>query len=145
MHGRPILPLKLWPADDLVVAAQRGEDAAVEYLITEYPPMRSLIASLKHSVDPRNVAPTELEAAARLAVIEALRGFDPRRGVRFTTYAYYYIRGEMLNALYPHVERRRDAEDQPGRVRLVSLDRLADEEPDGTDGYEAELLNQDPD
>jgi len=143
MHGKAIVPLKLWSEDQIVAAAQAGEDPAVEYLTTEYPPMRSLIASLRRSVDPRNVAPAEIEAAARLAILEALQGFDSERGVRFGTYAYHFIRGAMLKALYPHVERRRDPEDESDRIRLVPLNGPS-EEDSASDGYESEMRRQDP-
>lgn len=41
----------------------------------------------------------ELEAWGRLGLVEAQRRFDPERGVRFSTFAYYRIRGAMIDGL----------------------------------------------
>ncbi len=144
MHGKDTIPTRFWSEGRLIGAAQSGNSRAVEYLVTMYPPVRSLIGSLKRSVDPHNVAPAELEAAGRLAVLEALRGFDRERGVRFTTYAYHFIRGAMLAELYPHVERRRDSQGTPNRLRLVSFDEQYDDDAEDVDGYERELHRRDP-
>jgi RNA polymerase sigma factor (sigma-70 family) len=129
----------------LIREAQAGDARAVAYLLTEYPAVRALIGSLRRSIDPLNVARDELESAGRLAVLEALGSFDGERGVKFTTYAYHFIRGAMLAELYPYVERRRESEDAPERLKLVSLKRgFDDESSDDYDGYESELLSRDP-
>lgn len=41
----------------------------------------------------------DLECAARLGVLLALRRFDPGRGVRFTTYAWWCVRGSLTQAV----------------------------------------------
>lgn len=128
----------------LICQAQSGDSQAIEYLLTEYGPVRALLCSLRRSVDPLNVAPDELESAGQLAVLEALRGFDTERGAKFTTYAYHFIRGAMLAELYPYVERRRESENGARRVRLVSVIQGFDGE-DAGHGYESELLSHDPD
>ena len=44
----------------------------------------------------------ELTAAAALGLVEAAEKFDPRRGVSFSTFAYYRIRGAMFDAIRQH-------------------------------------------
>jgi RNA polymerase sigma factor (sigma-70 family) len=146
MNGKAGNTLSYRFEGQLIRQAQSGDCQAVEYLLTDYGPMRALLCSLRRSVDPLNVAPDELESVGRLAVLEALRGFDAERGVKFTTYAYHFIRGAMLAELYPCVERRREREGGARRVRLVSVTRGFDgEDSDAGDGYESELLSHDPD
>ena len=55
------------------------------------------------------------DVESRIRLIEAVERFDPTRGVRFSTFAVYRIRGRMLNAF-----ERRGAE--------LSLDQLLAEE-----------------
>ena len=48
---------------------------------------------------PRHVDPEALESDAVLGLLLAARSFDPARGVAFTTYAAWRIRGAMLDGL----------------------------------------------
>jgi RNA polymerase sigma factor (sigma-70 family) len=144
MYGKAGNTLNYRFEEQLIRQAQSGDRQAIEYLLTEYAPFRALFYSLRRSIDPLNTAPDELESAGRLAVLEALRGFDAERGAKFSTYAYHFIRGAMLAELYPYVERRRGSEEWPERVRLVALTRRIDSE-DGSDAFESDLLSRDPD
>jgi RNA polymerase sigma factor (sigma-70 family) len=143
MNGKASVPQNYRSEDHLIREAKSGDHRAVEYLLTEHPPVLRLLGSLRRSVDPLEVAPADLESAGRLAVLEALQRFDPLRGVKFTTYAYYFIRGAMLAELYPYVERRRERASGSERVRLVSLNRDDDECGDDSDGCERELFARD--
>lgn len=143
MNGKASIPQKYRSEDHLVREAKSGNRRAVECLVTEHPPLLRLITSLRRSIDPLDLASADLESAGRLAVLEALRGFDLERGTKFTTYAYHFIRGAMLAELYPYVERRRKREDGSERVRLVSLNRGDHECGDESDGYESELFARD--
>ena len=125
MSGKYIVPQQYRSEERLVYAAQNGDHRAVEHLVIEHPPMRSIIAMLKRRVDPTSRASDDLEGSARLSILEALRTFNPARGVRFTTYAYYFIRGAMLETLYPSAERYRH-NGVAARVRLVSLEEPSD-------------------
>lgn len=143
MDGKASVPQNFRSEDHVIREAKSGDLLAVEYLLTEHPPVLRLIGSLRRSVDPLELAHADLESAGRLAVLEALQRFDPERGVKFTTYAYHYIRGAMLAELYPHVERRRERRGGSERVRLVSLNRDDNEGGDDSNGYERELFARD--
>lgn len=142
MNGRLSVPEKYRSELALVRAAQSGDCRATEYLLTQHPPVLALLASLRRSIDSFNLAAADLEAAGRLALLEALQRFDAGRGAKFTTYAYHYVRGAMLAELYPHVERRRERSNGADRVTLVAL---AGQDADRAAGYESDLLAHDPD
>jgi RNA polymerase sigma factor (sigma-70 family) len=143
MSGKYIVPLQHRSEQQLVSAAKDGDHSAIEQLAINHPPIRSIIATLKRRLDPGNRAQDDLEGAARLAVLEALRTYKPLRGARFSTYAYYFIRGAILKTLYPSSERyRRDGTLQ--RIRHVSLEGPADPAAEHP-GHELELLKNDAD
>jgi RNA polymerase sigma factor (sigma-70 family) len=127
----------------LVHAARHGDQRAVEHLVLWHPPMRALIGSLKRRLDPNGRFADDLEGIARLAVLEALRSFKPDRGARFTTYAYYFVKGDILKALYPANERVGDKE-MSARIRFVPLENVDDPESDHVWNREQQLLNSDP-
>jgi RNA polymerase sigma factor FliA len=65
---------------------------------------------------PRSVDVEELESDAFLGLMRAAAGFDPGRGVAFTTYASTRINGAMLDGLR---ERAHVPRGQP-RFRMVA-------------------------
>jgi len=143
MSGKHIVPLQYRSEQDLVSAARDGDDRAIEHLAISHPPIRSIITTLKRRLDPGSRAQDDLEGAARLAVLEALRAYKPARGARFSTYAYYFIRGAMLKMLYPNSERYRD-NGTLQRVRHISLETPADADCEHP-GHDLEMLKNDAD
>jgi RNA polymerase sigma factor (sigma-70 family) len=145
MNGKASVPQKYRSESCLIRDAQSGDSRAAEYLLTQHPPVLALLASLRRSIDPLNLAPADLESAGRLALLEALQRFDPGRGAKFATYAYHFVRGAMLAELYPHVERRRERARGDERLKLVALAGPGPQDADADDGYERDLLARDPD
>jgi len=141
MHGKELVPLKRWSESDLVHAARLGNRTAIEYLLLEHMPLQRIVKSLARSLDPRSLAGDELIAAARLGIVEALRRFDPGQGVGFRTYAYYFIRGEMIRALYSQGLQREWNRGRP-LPKLVPLSAESDGEG-AEKTFEAELLARD--
>jgi RNA polymerase sigma factor (sigma-70 family) len=141
VYGKELIPLKRWSELDLVNAARQESHPAIEYLVVGYGPIQRVIKSLARSVDPYDLAGDELTAAARLGILEALRRFDPDRGVRFITYAYSFIRGEMIKARYSQGRRREWDAGRPS-PRLVPLSTESDEEAT-EQSWEAELYARD--
>jgi len=82
-------------ADELELArrAHEGDTAAGQKVIT---------ANLRHVVPIAlryrryGVPVSELIAEGNLALLRALAGFEPQRGLRFATYANYWIRADVL-------------------------------------------------
>ncbi|HEX4167448.1 MAG TPA: sigma-70 family RNA polymerase sigma factor [Bryobacteraceae bacterium] len=48
---------------------------------------------------PSNVTQADLESAAEFGLVQAARAFDPERGISFTTFAYYRIRGAIFDEI----------------------------------------------
>lgn len=136
-----------------MLAAKAGDLKALEALITEDGPLRRMYRGLIRKLDPEKRAdrwepapchgmPNEAEAAAHLGVIEALRRYDPRRGVSFTTFAYPFIKRAILDALYGKTYQKAG---QPVRLAMVAFEvPCAEEDERGMPGTEAELLASDP-
>lgn len=66
-------------------------------VLAEY---RGLIRSVAHTVRRRYGLPfdlEEMEAAGAEGLLEATRAYDPARGYQFSTFAYYRIRGAIVD------------------------------------------------
>jgi RNA polymerase sigma factor (sigma-70 family) len=120
MYGKNAVHLDCCSEEELVSAAKASDAVALERLLESYPPIQGIIRSLSRRYDPDGHAREELGAAARLGLIEALRRFEPGREVKFTTYAFNSVRGEMLKALYSQSQRREWRAGRP-RIALVPL------------------------
>lgn len=91
-------------------------------LIEAYQP---LVFKLVMRVRPPDPVLMDMIQEGTVGLIEAVERFDHERGVRFSTFATYRIRGRVLNSL------RRDwtldySLDQEGQGELTLGDRLAD-------------------
>lgn len=76
-----------------------GPSSVVRQRIEECQGMvRSLALSISRKL-PANVELDDLIAYGQLGLSEAARDFDPGRGSRFSTYAYYRIRGAIYDGL----------------------------------------------
>jgi RNA polymerase sigma factor for flagellar operon FliA len=60
--------------------------------------VRSLAVAIRRKLPP-NVDLEDLVAYGQIGLVEAARDFDPARGGRFSTYAYYRIRGAIYDGL----------------------------------------------
>jgi RNA polymerase sigma factor (sigma-70 family) len=68
----------------------------------------------------------ELESAAALGLVHAVRRFDPSRGVKLATYICYAVKGEMRHALRRALRRWAGERPLPGRPGSMSSNRLPD-------------------
>ena len=57
------------------------------------------LARVRHSSTPCTVTLEDLEGTALLGLTQAARTYDPTRGTKFTTWAYYRILGAMVDEL----------------------------------------------
>lgn len=82
---------------------------------------------------PAHVSRDELMSAGLLALVQAARGFDPERGVSFTSYAATRVRGAIVDELRSRdwasrAVRRREREVESARSTLaVQLGRSAED------------------
>ena len=76
-----------------------GPDPLVQQRIEECQGLvRSLALSIRRKLPP-TVELEDLIAYGQVGLGEAARDFDPDRGSRFSTYAYYRIRGAIYDGL----------------------------------------------
>jgi RNA polymerase sigma factor for flagellar operon FliA len=76
------------------------EDADREKLVQEHLGyVRSVAAKVKRELNSPNVDFDELVAYGSRGLMEAAQRFDPARGVAFTTFSYYRIRGAIFDGL----------------------------------------------
>ncbi|GAB6280503.1 MAG: sigma-70 family RNA polymerase sigma factor [Thermovirga sp.] len=73
-----------------------GDDNAREQLILSYRPLVFWIAR-KFRVAPQRYQ--DLVQEGMIALIKAVDKFDPARNIRFVTYGFYRIKGQMTNFL----------------------------------------------
>lgn len=141
MLGKSIVPPFARSEHALLRAAQQGDERAIVYLITRYEPIRRVVGSQLRRLDRSGRHHDEMRAAANLALLEALRNFDPGRGARFATYAFQYVRGAMLRARFS-APKPSSGSGAP-RIEIVGLDEAATERNGNRQGYERELFAHD--
>jgi RNA polymerase primary sigma factor len=104
----------LTPAEELAVArrVKDGDAAAVDELVTRN--LRFVISVAK-KYQHRGLALLDLIGEGNLGLLTAAQKFDPEHGVKFISYAVWWIRQAILAAIARH-----------GRVVRVPLNRTAD-------------------
>lgn len=85
-------PIDAAEEKQLFIDAKGGDEEAREFLIRNHLLFAMMTArSLVHGDLPDN----EIVSAANFAVMEAIDGFNPHKGNRFTTYLRFFIRGQV--------------------------------------------------
>jgi RNA polymerase sigma factor (sigma-70 family) len=120
MIGRSIVPVSALCESDLVLAAQEGNGRAVEHLITAYEPICKIVRSLMYKLDRTGLHHDDLQGAANIGILRALPNYDASQETSFSSYAFYYVRGEMLKTLY--LNKGVSASRTAPKMRLVSID-----------------------
>jgi RNA polymerase sigma factor for flagellar operon FliA len=82
------------------VAFRKGKKPELrEKLLTTYLPLVKNVAGRMAMGFPRSVELSDLVSTGVIGLIEAMSHFDPKRGVKFETYAVPRIRGAILDEL----------------------------------------------
>ncbi|MGH7561577.1 MAG: sigma-70 family RNA polymerase sigma factor [Gemmatimonadales bacterium] len=113
LHEVSKAPL-LTPQEEIAVArrVRQGDQAAMDELITKN--LRFVISVAK-KYQNRGMPLTDLIGEGNLGLLTAARKFDPDHGVKFISYAVWWIRQAILAAIARH-----------GRTVRVPLNRTAD-------------------
>ncbi len=80
---------------ELALAAQRGVAAAEEELVRRFEP---LAEGVSRSYILAGCDADDLRQIARIALLEAVRTYDPARGAEFSTYASACVKNRMRDA-----------------------------------------------
>lgn len=129
---------------DLVLAWQKRQDfAARERLINAFAPMAAAMAK-RFSPGDRKPDP-DLVQQANIGLMKAADRFDPERGIRFSTYAVWWVRAEIQDfklANLSVVRRPNSAEFRKAFFNLKRLDSAisSDEPAAETDSAVAKAL-----
>lgn len=102
---------------DLARRVREGDERAIGRLVEGN---LRFVVSIAKRYQNRGVPLSDLVNEGNLGLMRAARRFDERRGVRFISYAVFWVRQAILQALAEGSEMR-GAEDEP--LRCVSLDR----------------------
>jgi RNA polymerase sigma factor for flagellar operon FliA len=104
-------------------SAQDELDTWRNALIERHLPLVRFVAERLARALPRSVALEDLVSAGTFGLMDAIKGFDPERAVRFRTYAATRVRGAILDSLrsgdwVPRLVRLRAAEFERAFTRL---------------------------
>ena len=147
LHDIQKLPLITDPAEERRLArlAQKGDETAAERLVTAN--LRFVISYVKkyqgHGLDL-----SELVAIGNEGLLKAVRKFDPDQGVKFISYAVWWVRQAVLKALAEQTRSVRIPLNQNSQlIRLSRAETVLSQvlKRDPTDEELGRLLEETPD
>jgi RNA polymerase sigma factor (sigma-70 family) len=74
--------------------AKQKDPKAMKQVIDDH---YAMLCSMAHSMKNNHVSHEDLIAEGSLGLITALNKYDPEKKVKFSTYAYYWIKNKMLS------------------------------------------------
>ncbi|MCP4579120.1 MAG: sigma-70 family RNA polymerase sigma factor, partial [Deltaproteobacteria bacterium] len=94
----------------------QGDSSTKDQLVLQYLPYVKNIVQRIHSQLPIGVEEDDLTNVGVIGLIDAIDRYDPTRGVKFTTYAAFRIRGAVMGEL-----RSRDVVSRTNRSKIRHL------------------------
>lgn len=134
----------LWPSPTLARGA-RGSGTTIggpascrmssttdQLILDQQPYLKALARNIAKTL-PHHVDYDELVAFGQVGLAEAARGFEPSRGVSFTTFAHYRIRGAIFDGLRKMTwlppAARRSVNEQAAIDELLAADQDSPKKP----------------
>jgi RNA polymerase sigma-32 factor len=122
---RHITPL---PAEDQQLLAEAYvEDEDVEAAKQLIMSNLRLVVKIAREYHRRTVSLMELVQEGNVGLAEAIRRYDPYRGVKFTSYAQYWIRAMILNYLMNVMQLVKVGNTRSGRKLFYNLSKAREE------------------
>ena len=122
---RHITPL---PAEDQQLLAEAYvEDEDVEAAKQLIMSNLRLVVKIAREYHRRTVSLMELVQEGNVGLAEAIRRYDPYRGVKFTSYAQYWIRAMILNYLMNVMQLVKVGNTRAGRKLFYNLSKAREE------------------
>jgi RNA polymerase primary sigma factor len=108
----------LTPEEEKTVsrAAQKGDEKALNHLIEAN---LRFVVSIAKGYRNRGLSFLDLINEGNLGLMKAARTFDPERGVRFVSYAVWWIRQAILAAILDKADMVRIPQSQTKKVRRI--------------------------
>jgi len=100
---------------------KKKDPKAREELATHYLPLVNYIVGKISMGLPAHVEVNDLESIGVLGMLKALERFDPKKDVKFETYASYRIKGAIFDYL-----RKQDSLSRPLRKKAIHLEEAAE-------------------
>lgn len=105
--AEPVIPVEELPTEEIWAHYQRARRAKdvrqVEHirnvLMERHFPLVKYIAERLLQTLPKSIELDDLVSAGLFGLMDAIRGFDPERGIKFKTYCTTRIRGSILDQL----------------------------------------------
>jgi len=116
--------------NELAKRIQHGDPKAIEELITGN--LRFVVTVAK-KYQGRGTPLSDLISEGNLGLIEAAKRFDPSRGIRFITYAVWWIRKSILASLDTEIKNQHQSIDAPIGEDELTLGDLITEGPSNID------------
>ena len=109
----------LTPAEEKEVtrAAQKGDEKALTHLIEAN---LRFVVSIAKGYRNRGLSFLDLINEGNLGLMKAARTFDPERGVRFVSYAVWWIRQSILAAILDKADIVRIPQSQTKKIRKIN-------------------------
>jgi RNA polymerase primary sigma factor len=104
----------------LIRKAKDGDDGAAERLILSN---LRFVVTIAHEYKDRGVPMLDLISQGNLGLMKALETFDPSRGLKFITYAVWWIRQAMLQAIADHARVVRIPQNRLATMRRIETAR----------------------
>ncbi len=104
----------------LIRKAKEGDRKAAERLIVSN---LRFVVTIANEYKDRGVPMLDLISQGNLGLIKALETFDPSRGLKFITYAVWWIRQAMLQAIADHSRVVRIPQNRLATMRRIEMAR----------------------
>src|SRR5271154_1869324 len=102
---------------ELSEAARKGDEKALTHLIEAN---LRFVVSVAKGYRNRGLSFLDLINEGNLGLMKAARGFDPTRGVRFVSYAVWWIRQSILAAILDKADIVRVPQSQTKKIRRIN-------------------------
>lgn len=131
----------LTPAEEkeITKAAQKGDEKALTHLIEAN---LRFVVSIAKGYRNRGLSFLDLINEGNLGLMKAARTFDPERGVRFVSYAVWWIRQSILAAILDKADMVRIPQSQTKKIRKINKKVDALREKAGGDVSDTDVMKK---
>jgi RNA polymerase primary sigma factor len=120
-------------------AAQKGDGKALTHLVEAN---LRFVVSIAKGYRNRGLSFLDLINEGNLGLMKAARTFDPERGVRFVSYAVWWIRQSILAAILDKADMVRIPQSQSKKIRRITKQVEALERKSGGPVSDAEIMRK---
>lgn len=120
-------------------AAQKGDEKALTRLVESN---LRFVVSIAKGYRNRGLSFLDLINEGNLGLMKAARTFDPERGVRFVSYAVWWIRQSILAAILDKADMVRIPQSQSKKIRRITKQVEALQQKSGGPVSDAEIMKK---